>query len=518
MRLGSVLVRELRVLCRKRLTYALRTVLTSLILAISALMILDGDAPRQLAVSATVAQILFSFGAALAISDTIASERRNRTLGLLILTPLRPAEILLGKLFTTASQFLLCLFAILPILALPVLGGSITWQDVLKPFAGILAGILLGMVVGLFASVTSTRATRVLGLSFTLVALLFFLPSVCYLSLDLEGLLDHYWFGPAILVLSHTDPPAELGSWSSNLAIVLGICLVFFLLARILFLVSWAREKVGRVAERTGKPSPAPSGGRRIRQDDNPCAALMRWLHPYSRFLPGLATLLVFLSLGVLSYDFIVALMIPIYGFDTKIQYILIVPTLAIIYWDLIPKSAGPVHGMIRNGMLEPILASPLSSRSILDGFTGRVRSRSRWYTILIQAWNLLLLLALAIHYLLAGRYDPDYHQWYLPLHLGLFLTIPLELNALRWTCLWMGLTRRNLAGTTALLFLGYAVAPFALLFVFFIITYDFLGIHSPLPALLVGHAVKAYLAMIFLVECRCGVLRAIHRRVLPLR
>ena len=525
MRLGTILIRELRVLCRKRLTYALRMGLTGLVLATWALLLI-GDAGSippwiQLSVSATVAQILFASGAALAISDTIASERRNRTLGLLLLTPLGPSEVLLGKLLTTVSQFLLCLLAILPILALPVLGGSVTWQEVLTPFAGILASTMLGMAVGLFASVRSIRATRAIGLSSALVVLLFALPPVCYSLFDLEHTLGYYWFGPVILTLPHAHLPAELGSWSSNLAVVLGICLVFFLLARILFLLAWAGERGGRTTERAGKPPRAPAGGFRIRQDENPCDVLVRWSHPSSRFLPRLLILFVLLSL--------VWLLLAIddepgsRGYLAT-AYCLILLPLIFIYWNLIQKSVGPLHEAGRSGMLEPILATPLSPRSILDGFTGSATTWLRWSVILILVWNLIAILSLTINTFSVGTFviiesrgGSDYYEIFLPFHLGLLLTMPLEFRALRWTGLWMGLTRRNIAGSTILLLLGYVVAPIALIFVIVVI-FEASGIKSLLPALIAWHAIRVCSAMILLVSCRRRVLRSLHRRILPAR
>ena len=541
MRLITILVRELRVLCRKRSTYALRMGLTGLVLATWALLLgNDDDSIRQLSVSAMVAQILFAFGAALAISDTIASERRNRTLGLLLLTPLRPSEVLLGKLFTTGSQFLLCLLAVLPILALPVLGGSITWQDVLSPFAGILAGTLLGMAIGLFASARSTRADRAIGFSSVLFALLFVLMPACAGFLNLNGAgTGYYWYGPVILTLPPADLPAGSGSWSSNLAVVLGICLVFFLLARKLFLLAWAGERDGSVTERAGKPPLAPAGGRRIRRDGNPCDTLVRRLHPSSRSLPRWLALFVILSL------FWLLLAIDDEPFSRgylTIAYCLILLPLIFIYWNLILKSVGSLHDAGRSGMLELVLATPLSPRSILDRFTGSATTWLRWSVALILVWNLFAIISLTINaffpndgftplvykgsesviiqsgdgdYIVLYSGPSDYHELFLPFHLGLLLTMPLEFRALHWTGLWMGLIRRNIAGSIILLLLGYVAAPIALCFVIKIL-FNASGVTSPFPMVIAWHAIRACSATILLVLHRRKVLRSLHRRILP--
>ena len=68
--------------------------------------------------------ILFSFGAALAVSDVISAERREGTLGVLFLTSLRSWELLVGLALAAGARFLLCLVAIVPVLMLPILSGG----------------------------------------------------------------------------------------------------------------------------------------------------------------------------------------------------------------------------------------------------------------------------------------------------------------------------------------------------------------------------------------------------------
>ena len=89
----TILVRELRVLCRKRGTYGMRIALALPVLLTGVLytfapIYTDGGI---MTAQAAVCQILFAFGAALAVSDAISSERREGTLGLLIPDP--PAHL-----------------------------------------------------------------------------------------------------------------------------------------------------------------------------------------------------------------------------------------------------------------------------------------------------------------------------------------------------------------------------------------------------------------------------------------
>ena len=111
----------------------------------------DGD---QILITVTIVlMVIFGLNSGLSVSDTISSERKLNTLGLLMLTPLRTCEILFGKLITGVTQFLLCLFAITPFLAIPLLSGGVTWADVLRCCLAIWAMTFLKLSVGLFWSV-----------------------------------------------------------------------------------------------------------------------------------------------------------------------------------------------------------------------------------------------------------------------------------------------------------------------------------------------------------------------------
>src|SRR5262245_4741 len=71
-----------------------------------------------------VAQLYCVFAGVIAASDTISSERREGTLGLLFLTDLKPKDVLLGKIIVSGSYIFFGLLAILPLLMLPLLLGG----------------------------------------------------------------------------------------------------------------------------------------------------------------------------------------------------------------------------------------------------------------------------------------------------------------------------------------------------------------------------------------------------------
>src|SRR5689334_18383295 len=69
---------------------------------------------------------LLCCAASLATCDTISYERREGTLGLLLLTRVKHIDVLLGKFSSSGLTFLLSLLALLPILVLPLLTGGVT--------------------------------------------------------------------------------------------------------------------------------------------------------------------------------------------------------------------------------------------------------------------------------------------------------------------------------------------------------------------------------------------------------
>src|ERR1044071_6463234 len=62
----------------------------------------------------------------LATVDCISRERREGTLGLLFLTPLRSYDVVLGKAVAASFDMVLGLLTVLPLLSLPLLMGGVT--------------------------------------------------------------------------------------------------------------------------------------------------------------------------------------------------------------------------------------------------------------------------------------------------------------------------------------------------------------------------------------------------------
>src|SRR5512133_3329767 len=153
-----ILERELRVRARRRADHWAR-------FAVGGIGILIG-LPPLLWSSASTATIgrgsfdglvggafLLCCAACLLTADSISSERREGTLGLLLLTRVRGLEVLLGKFASSGLASMLALVAFLPVLMLPLLAGGVTGGEAARKGLVLCDTLLFSLSAGLWASV-----------------------------------------------------------------------------------------------------------------------------------------------------------------------------------------------------------------------------------------------------------------------------------------------------------------------------------------------------------------------------
>lgn len=103
-----------------------------------------------------LASALFGFAlmsGGLFTADSLTSEKRAGTLGLLFLTELRGYDIILGKLVATSLRAVYAVIAMIPVLALPVLVGGVSGGQVFRTVTVILLTMGLSLSFGMMASV-----------------------------------------------------------------------------------------------------------------------------------------------------------------------------------------------------------------------------------------------------------------------------------------------------------------------------------------------------------------------------
>jgi ABC-type transport system involved in multi-copper enzyme maturation permease subunit len=165
-----IVERELRVAARKRSTFWVRVaaalvalVIGSGFLALSAVGYWLG--PFSLGKALFGALTWLSLAVALSAglfftSDCLSEEKREGTIGLLFLTDLRGYDVVLGKLLATSLRGACALLAVFPVLALTLLMGGVSgaqfWQTVLA----LVNALMISLAAGLLASALSRDSQK----------------------------------------------------------------------------------------------------------------------------------------------------------------------------------------------------------------------------------------------------------------------------------------------------------------------------------------------------------------------
>ncbi len=185
-----VMVRELRVEARHSMNYWLRVLGAGVMLGVTVMVgvHLEGRIAGKGSVMFGVLQpTLFSLIWLLApimTCDSISRERREGTLGLLFLTPLQPVDVGIAKALSGILRAFTLILAILPVIAIPLLLGGVSGQDLLRAALMNLMALIGAIAAGLLASSRCREFSR--------AALLSLLLSV--LALLLLGNLQIAWF------------------------------------------------------------------------------------------------------------------------------------------------------------------------------------------------------------------------------------------------------------------------------------------------------------------------------------
>jgi ABC-type transport system involved in multi-copper enzyme maturation permease subunit len=133
-------------------------------------------------------------------ADAISRERREGTLALLFLTPLKPRGIVYAKGIAHALRAVTLWLAVLPVLTICFVVGGIGWPEVVLSVLVNLSSICLALAAGLAASALTRVWARAVGLAmaFAFVFFLAFLsslPAVILGTLQAIGVLVPDWQG-----------------------------------------------------------------------------------------------------------------------------------------------------------------------------------------------------------------------------------------------------------------------------------------------------------------------------------
>jgi hypothetical protein len=466
-----IIERELRVRARSRSVYWTRfgVVSVGMLVCLPQLMWsgtfwATANLGRSLLNGLVSTAFLLSCGACLLTADVLSLERREGTLGLLLLTRVNILDVLLGKLGSAGLTSLCALVAILPMLMLPVLAGGVTGGEAFRKGLVLPNSLFLALAAGLWASAGGYEWLKTARTALLLVAALVLAPG-------LAGLLFTS-FGAAIGLLSPLGTISAAGDasykvsaagyWISLLLVqTAGWALVLGAGLRLRrawqeergetagslprpsaegaakpdgpwLSCSWTPPEAGPVGEGDMKTAPLPS---RPLGNENPIAWLLQrqrgiqallWAAALVGLSPFVAFRLLLRFLGPSSYSFVVwPLGLTMSAFAS-----------ALFAW----ASSRFFVEARRTGELELLLTTPLGAKEIVSAQWKVLKRRFRWPTLVLLAPTLVGVgyVLLAIHV----GFGPGnlFKLPYLISSLIGCLDIVLGVGALCWVGLWFGL------------------------------------------------------------------------------
>ena len=407
-------------------------------------------------------------------ADSITRERREGTLGLLLLTDLTPREIVWGKMLSCGLTTFLVLLGSLPALMFPVLAGGVTGSEAALTGLGLLNTLFVVLAAGLWMSTLFRERRYAVPATVGLVAALAFGPEVLggsYFGADAAPLFRLFGLG-GWMTAAHMPFPYKL------LFVVWFIAMQalgwFFLWrAGATLAAGWQDQPHQQVrepepVEAWPSQAPAPPLLEGAAPTPEPAAALARaswltdprpwdadpirwrverlgsmegllWLAVALNFLAQFGTLGSILNFGAGPAD--------TWGLVSFVGMAVILFSGGLIAW----AGARFFQDTRQQQDLELLLTTPLGSRHILGGQWCVLRRALTW------PLGVVLVVALPAGISLLYDFANGYHRefWTLLQPFLIAVNLALEAVALCWVGMRFGLHGRNaitaVAGTVAL-------------------------------------------------------------------
>jgi ABC-type transport system involved in multi-copper enzyme maturation permease subunit len=392
-----VIARELRASARQPFTYYLRVVGVTALLLASLLFGLHYGFEASLGRQLFGALHCTLFGAIWVLvpmltADCISRERREGTLGLLFLTPLKGTDIVVAKGLVHGLRALTLSLAVVPVLTLPFLMGGVSWKEAAFSVVVNANAMCWALAAGLLASAWSKAWMRAL-LGAATLAIAFFLLLVTgagwFLlttsSFGPAGLIEISWdrsLSAGLLLLANaTDGWLIYGRWGllRQMTLALGETTVVSLLLLVVAVLA-AGAKIRHAWQEE------PPSQRQVWLERTFCTPVL-WLSFFHRWMRWKLERnpIGWLEQRTWSGRLVtwgwLAVLISIYSFVfTDRQFLNAVGMHATLAWLLTGTMAMSAAGSFRRerdtGVLELLLVSPLGESQILSGRLGGLWSQ----------------------------------------------------------------------------------------------------------------------------------------------
>jgi ABC-type transport system involved in multi-copper enzyme maturation permease subunit len=383
-------------------------------------------------------------------SDSISEEKREGTLGLLFLTDLRGHDVVLGKLVSNSLRSAYGLLATFPIVALALIMGGVTGGQFWRTVLALLLTLGFSLTMGMCLSSLTTDGRKSLGGTLLVVLLACIGAPVAdqvWAVIETRGFQPFLsWASPGFLFVHAETGRAEFWTAAATCA---GLSLVA------LGVACWFTPRGWQEARRE-----THSGGKgwlyslkygseqlreRRRQKLLPLNPVL-WFCGRLRWRGGAVSVALVAALLVM-----VALLSDRDWQEAAIGVGLGVSLLLawVMYFWMASESARFFVESRRNGALELLLSTPLKGRDIVAGLRGALWRLFLLPVLLLAALQMTGVLAMLLKMRSVRQEELAFALVGVPffgIGGGLFniITRLVDLLALGWVGVWMGLTARN--------------------------------------------------------------------------
>ena len=457
MTLLPIVERELRVASRRASTYWLRFFAALVVLAVWIVLLLwtRPMSPAQLSqhIITMLGSLTLGFcmlAGVFLTSDSVSSEKRDGTLGLLFLTDLRGFDIVLGKLVANSMHAFFGLLAAMPVLGVSLMMGGVTGAEFARFVLVFIVTLFASLAAGILVSTLSHHAMRATAATFLAVA--FF-----------GGILPALWWSqfttlksPVFDLLLVPSPPylfrqAFDASYSvrngpqefwQSLLVISGLALASLVIACVVLPRVWQTGRatgwfrIPRWFARRTAPEP---GRTALARTSNPFIWLAsrdlsvrlissRILTP----LVGLCVVLLGISVfGKRNIPAFIACFITAFGLHTILKF-------------LVAMEAGRrINEDRQSGALELLLVTALPVQAIIQGQHAALRAHFRRPLALLMVLNFTMILSVLM-FPKPLAMDGEAQLLFCELFVGGIALLFADFYALSWLGLWRGLTHHN--------------------------------------------------------------------------
>jgi hypothetical protein len=453
-----IVQRELRVAARRTSTFRIRTLVAILTSLIGTVFLLFGGAwsagrsGNMLFTALSALAFFFClFEGARSAADCLSEEKREGTLGFLFLTDLRGYDVVLGKFAAIAVKAFQGLLAFFPILAIALILGGVTMAEFWRTAIVLITALFFSLALGLLVSSLSRESHRALGTTLFLIALTMAVPPIVQRLLGLipmrtPAFLYYVSPGYAQSLASDFNYPGNAGRfWLALLLMHLGGWL-FLVLAGLIIPKAWQDKPASdsrwgggerALRRRFGKPIQR-ARLRNLLLEVNP----VLWLAARNDGervqvwrllgLVGGGALLVWILSGLGG------------GFANELSAGFIsILTLALKVWVASHASATFAEAG-RNGSIELFLVTPMTVEEIIRGQWLALKRFFLYPVLMVLAIQILIVgIAIWQQSSLGGAAAGP-----LALRSGTIIyqmiRFVVDLVAISWVGMWMGLTRKK--------------------------------------------------------------------------